>query len=930
MIVTKTVRRKYALCNNFRAAGLSVRKPTLDEWAKYRVAAEGVRLYKTSAASIKDTMTFIEEKMQSVYCISEVTRKEQTRQMNEMVARYLEFDGDKLEEAKPRSFAYEGDTLFVTPNFYNKDEVRVKTEGGEVVTVPRVTVYSVTSSKPYYTGRGSGAKENNVFWNIETLGYIMYGKSILNGKEGIVRVIYDFLRTDKDKGGDYSTDPFTEKAAMKFVKASDNRMFLDTYFKADGTVRTSEWELDKANMGFGKAAEGFAERYKASYEAYKAGVCPDAMTKGGCEECPLFDRCKGYFQRPTPKEEEVVEKTMSIDDFNIEDEQYAVINAKNGIYAVDAGPGSGKSFSVAMRIANLIIDGTKPEKIMGLSFSNAAVEVLCDRTDYFVNEIYKLDYDVKGGMKIATFHSLCSEIISQFYREMGFTDEPRLYNEKRGMDTVIEAIDWEHPIDGFDYANPTMSLGSGGVVVALFDIFERIKTFNMSREDFDEAFGFATPIGDAVWNTFERYQSILAARNFIDYSDMENLVEAFIKSNQTDVSGMFDYEHIIVDEFQDSNDFQMLLLSTLINNKSWKSLMVIGDSDQAIYLFRNTSPENLIHFEEKMGLPGVVDLTLTKNRRSVPSIVRACNELLSINGPHKTCISVRADNGLIPQFKSFEKNSEELPFIAEQIAELIKSGVKPSDIAFISHTKAQLTKMQDELSKLGVLGLYDQPEDIFSDSKVKAAISLVNFLRDGEATKGVLDFLAEILGNEIIGQPTTPSLIEEESEWVLTYLAGASEEDKRDFLINLLYGLGPERDNLYKSFLEILEGEGEFTYEELVDYIYKLDKYRPKVTAERKEKYEAVSLVTAHSSKGKEWKNVFISVTDFDAHHFSREEMREKIRLCYVACSRAEDRLMVTSATYRKTKEGKVKPYNRFCGIFRYLASRKKVFEELS
>ena len=80
------------------------------------------------------------------------------------------------------------------------------------------------------------------------------------------------------------------------------------------------------------------------------------------------------------------------------------------------------------------------------------------------------------------------------------------------------------------------------------------------------------------------------------------------------------YRHIIVDEFQDSNDTQLEIIRRLISTKCFKSLMVVGDDSQSIYGFRNTTPENILHFFEKIGKVGE-DLYLTENRRSTPEIL---------------------------------------------------------------------------------------------------------------------------------------------------------------------------------------------------------------------------------------------------------------------------------------------------------------------
>lgn len=915
-IVTRSTKDKKTRCETFRNAGLEIRKATPEEWARTRVARDAIKLYRLNPViTINDVNSFIDREMVMVPAVSALTATAQTEQVKAIVLRALAFDDRRWEDAYPKEFKFGGHVIKAHPDYWTESKIKVL--GKEY---PLIEVNTLSAGKPQFGTTARTGKADNLYHNLVSLGDLLYGKALLGKREGFVRIEYDFLKTSADKGGDFSK-PFTEaKKADSFSKTgSDNRAWIEVWFSAKGKIldKDRNWEYNSRNPKlFGN--------YKVALEEYLNGTCSDDMTKGTCEQCELYDRCKGYSKRPEPKPEDKTEgKAMSRDDFDISDEQKRVIDARNGIFCVDAGPGSGKSFSVALRIADMIVDGSMPKDFLLLSFSKAAVEVLKQRVDYFLNEVYQMDIDV-SDMAIATFNSIGDMIVREYYKFLGFTKEPRLIDDVENIDIIRKAIDWSDPIEGFDYTNPLMRYGVGGVVPRLESIFKEIRQFNWNRNTFLSK--YSGDEGEKVWATYERYVAIMKSENYIDYSDQSNLVEELINMDQTLVTDKFDYEHIIVDEFQDSNDFQMMLINTLSLAPSNLSLCVVGDEAQAIYSFRGTDSSNLVNFDTKMGLSGVRDLTLTINRRSTPEIVALSNRVINLNkGTHKVMTSANP-SGSLPRWKAFEKDSAELPWVANEIEKLVKSGVAPSDIAFISHRKATINKLQGLLSERGVLALFDQPEIILSDSRVKAVLSLADFLRDGVSTKGVFDYLCEVYGNSFMLDPDAGKIVEWEAE-KLTQILSIPKDDKskKEMFLNLVRALDDGTDNLYKAFRERVEGKTSYNTWQVLEYLYKYRKYECEDTADKGGKYEAVALVTAHSSKGKEWKHCFVSLSDFDSGMLTYSEIPEKVRLAYVAITRAEEELTVTCSKYRKT-EGDSKPINRFWRMFSGLDG----FEDIS
>ena len=896
-IITRNVKKKETSCETYRNIGLNIKKPDKEEYIPAKIAREAVKLYRTSNISFDDIDKYIEKEMKNYPAISALTAVKQTERVKTIVGRYLTFDSRRFFDAYPQEFAFGCQTLRVKPDFWLRSREERIEFGKEEVDV--VEVFSVYAGRPEFFDNSN--RKGSVYHNLETCGNILYGKMLLNGKKGVVKVVYDYLKTTHDKHGDYSA-PFTEAKKGYFAKSGENnRLVFTVPFDDNGEI------VDIADPKLSK----IINNYKISLAEYLNGKCAEDITKGTCEDCEYYSRCKGYSKRPEPKTEDLIEKKITRDDFDISDEQAAVIGFREGICCVDAGPGSGKTFSVSMRIADMIVEGENPKDFLCLSFSKAAVKVMKERVDWLLNDVYMMNYDT-SKMSIYTFHGLANEIVNYYYEILGFSEVPKLIDDIEAIDLVKQAIDWDEPIDGFDYANPLMRFGTEGVVPNLYRLFTEIQAFNLDRAGFDVKYaGKDNDVRDKIWDTYVRYKELMKENNFIDFNDMEIIVEKLININPYYITDIFDFKHIVVDEFQDSNDFQMLFVNTLSLAESFKSLMVIGDEAQAIYGFRGTSPENFIHFDDKMGLDDVKDLNITINRRSTPEIVDVSNQIIALNKCSHKVMKTYNPSGEIPVFKDFEVGSAELPWIADKIKELILDGVNPSDIAFISHKKATLTKLQGILSEDKILALYDQPENLLTDSKVTAVISLTQFLKDNTSDKGVFDYLCELLGNEFMFDPDAQNRIEYESDFISALFSKLSEEEKKTCFLNLINRLRDESDNLFETFVERLEGKTSYSYSQLLDYIIKFDKYESDASAEKSGEYEAVALVTAHSSKGKEWKHVFVSLSDFDSSLISMDELPEKIRLMYVACTRAELTLTVTCCKYRRT-EGDAKPINHF------------------
>ena len=918
--------KKKSYCQTHKDfSSLSVSVADKEEFKRTRITRAAVLALRTGAKRA-DVLKMIQEDIKGLKGEA-YTIKLQEKEVVDILTRYADFLEEEGETdaiyAYIDSFPFGGEAILSTPDFFRTYTRKYKVEEtGEEKELPVVEVIQVTTGKQQFTSKeGKGREYNSIFHCLPSLGLLLWGKEQLGGKEGIVRVIFDALKTPADRNADYSA-PFRVANTELSGCLQDNRVWYEVCFNDAGNIVTgdSAWRSETYPSPLRSRFyrdELLYGNFENSLRLYNAGISGCKGTSA-CEDCEFNALCN-YAENPKPKTEVAVKKEAT--GLDLTPEQAKVVAFREGVCVVDAGAGSGKSQSVTMRIVEMLEEGTKPEDILLLSFSNAAVKVLRERVVNMV-KLAELEADA-SKIKIATFNSVGDDIIKEYWSMLGFTEEPTLIDDIENYDIILKAIDWENPIKGLDYKNPNMSFAAvKGVGKTLEKWFADIRANKLSRDK--DRFLYDPEADEAIWDTYERYVALLKEANYIDYSDQSNLVEKLIEEDEFLISDRYPVEHIIVDEFQDSNDFQMLFIRCLVMNPKFKSLMVVGDDAQAIYGFRGTSPENIVNFEEKIGLPAS-DLYLSVNHRSLAPVVELGNKVMKKYGDGcipKEMSSSRKEVGKEPTLHGFNKPAEEPAFIASEIAKLVKAGERVEDIAVIGFKKSFLKNVAKELAALGVPYNYDMKEDMLKNSRVLAAIALATYIREkGKALAEFMTYINELYGNSLldIGVEETRRIMNKEETQFIMLWSGAgrvtlSEPEKKKHLLALLSAIADSEDAVYNAFLEKIKSKDKYTVYELVDYIVKFKTYNSQEGAEKKGKYDAVSLVTAHSSKGKEWKNCFVSLSDFDSTgRKAAHSVAEGWRLVYVAITRARDNLTITSLRH-VGKDGDSYIINRYYG----------------
>ncbi|MBV9168460.1 MAG: ATP-dependent helicase [Chloroflexi bacterium] len=290
--------------------------------------------------------------------------------------------------------------------------------------------------------------------------------------------------------------------------------------------------------------------------------------------------------------------------------QREAVTCGDGPVLVIAGAGTGKTWTLACRVAWLIDQGVAPERILLLTFSRRAAREMLSRADRLIgaNRAQK----VWGG----TFHAMGNRLLRLYGRPLGVSPDFSVLDQA-DMADLMDLIRGEQRVQHsrrFPRKDTLVSIYSRMVNAAcpLSDILE-------------SAFPWCTEEGDGIRSIFADYTRRKRDQNLLDYDDLLLFWRAMGETpSGTQAAAQFD--HVLVDEYQDTNPLQAEILQSL--RRENRNLMVVGDDAQAIYSFRSASVRNILDFPRQF--PGARRITLEQNYRSTRPILDASNAVIAL------------------------------------------------------------------------------------------------------------------------------------------------------------------------------------------------------------------------------------------------------------------------------------------------------------
>lgn len=745
-------------------------------------------------------------------------------------------------------------------------------------------------SKPKIKINGK-KKDLSVDKSLELFALLQYGRQFVKkGQKAKIKASIYYLRkeNDSDKNGVFDTD----------------------FFDLTGKNVVTLFNLYTNN---GKKDEIDDHYYPQIQEFLKGENITCSEEK--CSSCEFYRVCSYKF---SPKVIEKEKKIKSIANLNMTKEQEKATDFDKGIARINAGAGAGKTLTVAVRTVKLLNKGVKPEDIVLLTFTTTGAEEMRERIQAYNNE-FGTGCDI-SAMQIKTFNAFQDSLIHKDWEKLFFDKEPRLIDDVERSSIIVDIL--KHTdISGLDYRNFYMNTKDvRGALTIARKIFHIMKVYQLGDdpEDIPQIVkhmgldGKFIPIStvEKVALLYDEYCQRLNDESLIEFEDQEILTSQLFYSDP-DYFTKMGIKHIIVDEFQDSNEGQMDFIKMLIDTPNFESLMVVGDDSQAIFGFRNTSPKYIIDFYKILKKQGT-DFYLVENHRSTPEIIDFANKLNDLNTykVDKSLIATRP-HGQKPIARGFTNTEQEYNYIKETIAEKIKNGTKPEDIAFIAATKNELLKMASILAEANIPSVLLNPEPMMENSKILAALDMIKFINDPMATQSQLNWLNCLMRNKLLNK--TDKEIEDimvKTKNDVEIIRRYPEKVKYETIFAMLKALD-DNDEVYQKFIETLQLKP--TVSKLIKYCSDFELFGSECAVKREHDYPGVVLTTAHSSKGLEWPIVINSISKYDSPEIRRKNalLEEKRRLLFVSATRARDELYITGQ-YVAYGSKDDKTYNKF------------------
>lgn len=581
---------------------------------------------------------------------------------------------------------------------------------------------------------------------------------------------------------------------------------------------------------------------------------------------------------------------------NLNDDQIAAVSHYLGPALVVAGPGSGKTRVLTHRVAFLIEEkGVSETDILCVTFTNKAADEIKTR----VRDILGKDSALPWS---GTFHSVCAKILRKDGREIGIPVSYVIYDTD-DQAAVIRDIEKDFGIDTKRF-HPR----------AVLEFISGAKSEMVTPEMYA---GYAQGyFQKTVAKIYPEYQHRLRQSNALDFDDLLIETVRLFETTPHVLSKYQDiFKFILVDEYQDTNKVQYALTKVLANGND--NLFVVGDMSQAIYSFRGADFRNILNFQRDY--PDAKIYNLGKNYRSTKNILEAAKNLIKNNSTHIP-LDLRTDNSGGDKIVIYRGSSEkdEASFLVEEISKSLVSGKEYSDIAVLYRTNAQSRNIEEHFIRNNIPYRLVGGVRFYGRKEIKDIVSYLKVIhnpKDKVAWGRIINVPTRGIGQKSVEQLKAAKwdldLIEEKShlpvkEWMASSQNLSTLELMEKVLADTKYiewlNDGTEENiQRIENINELKSVAAQFT--ELNDFLENValieSSDRP-----RNEDSSMVTLMTVHSSKGLEFPLVFMvgmeeGLFPHSQSLLEQDSLEEERRLCYVALTRAKEKVYMTCVSNR-------------------------------
>ena len=597
----------------------------------------------------------------------------------------------------------------------------------------------------------------------------------------------------------------------------------------------------------------------------------------------------------------------------------------DGPLLILAGAGSGKTRVLTTKIAYLIEEvGVSPYNILAITFTNKAAKEMSER-------LFSLIGDTAKHAQVSTFHSFGLKILRENPVPLGYTSNFVILDSDDSL-SVIKKIMKTIDIDPKAYS-PT----------AIRHKISSCKNELIAPSEYER---FAVSEFDKIClSVYIKYEKMLHKNNSIDFDDLLILPIKLFRENPSILQKYQErFQYILIDAYQDTNEAQYVFVKMI--SAKYRNICCVGDNDQSIFGFRGANYRNILNFEKDYKDAKVIKLE--QNYRSTSTILDAANDVIKNNKERKdkNLWSTKGKGDKISYFRAYDEK-DEAKYVIREVKNLINKGIDYKDIAVLYRTNAQSNSIEQEFVRenmpyriVGGKGYYYRKEikDLLAYlrliSNYKDDVSLeriINVPKRGIGAKTVSNLVqnANQAGTSIYEAICSGK--EQDFKNIIETLIKMSNEITLTELVDMILTLtGMKKEYEDENTLEAdirLENLEEFKsvtkkFEE-ESGIVSLEDFLTETSllsdiSEVKDDPNRVNLMTVHSVKGLEFDNVFIvGLEEGIFPHINSimepGELEEERRLCYVAITRAKEKLYMVN-TRMRTLFGKeqANPPSRF------------------
>lgn len=632
---------------------------------------------------------------------------------------------------------------------------------------------------------------------------------------------------------------------------------------------------------------------------------------------------------------------------NLNKEQVEAVQTTQGPLLILAGAGSGKTKVLTTRIAYMIENGIKPRNILAVTFTNKAAKEMKERIGKIIGE------NTVKYMWVGTFHGICGRILRENIDK---------YNTSTG-----KHLDKNFTI--YDDSDTNQIITRAIKKLNLDDKVYQTKlvksVISNAKNKMQDAHTFATFARDfksqKIASIYEEYEKALNSNNAIDFDDMLMLTVKLLEQNKEVRQQYYErFQHIMVDEYQDTNLAQYKLVNMLYTNllppqelPKERSLCVVGDVDQSIYSWRGADFTIIMNFQKDY--PKTKLIKLEQNYRSTAHILNAANAVIENNNERldKVLYSNKGEGEKLSYYIA-DDEADEANYIISNIRRT--AGGNYNKFAILYRTNNQSRALEEACMATGVPYRIYGGTKFYDRAEVKTVLcylKLINNTDDSQSLRRVINIPKRGIGDTTMQNLTkfasdrdislyeaikiceeseinakTQSKLKDFANLIYKFQQAKESYSLKDFVTLVIEKSGylaelqskaatdPEFQDDINNLQELVNVAEEFVPEEedniLGEFLQQVALVSDLDSMD--EESNNVTMMTLHAAKGLEFPIVFIAGMDEGIFPSQRtlqvpSEVEEERRLMYVGITRAEEKLYLVSAKRRQTW-GEYRYYN--------------------